>query len=132
MWTIDGLRIAASASLVLSAQLQAQSNAASQSLERGYPIPIPAPPTEPAAKVFLGLSLKEVIARLGRPTNQEGDEHVREVEYRTKRCKIYILLTDQDGKGLKVLQAVSTSVPENQDFPFLECQEMISRKEIRE
>jgi hypothetical protein len=128
-----GLRGAAAACLILSAQAQAQTNGASEPIERGYPIPIPAPPTEPAAKPFLGLSLENVIERLGLPTSQEGDERVREVEYRAKGCRIYLLLTDESGKGLRVLQAVAQTVPDNRDFSFLECQSRIlSKKDAKE
>lgn len=132
MSILDGLRGAVAVCLVLSAQAQAQTNAASEPMERGYPIPIPAPPTEPAAGPFLGLSLENVIERLGLPTNQEGDERVREVEYKTKGCRIYLLLTNESGKGLRVLQAVAQTVPDNRDFSFLECKSRIlSDKNIK-
>ena len=132
MRILNELKAAAIACLALSAQAQARTNPASEPLERGYPIPVPAPPTEPAARPYLGLSLDKVVERLGLPTNQTGDERVREVVYKTKRCRIYLLLVNEDGKGLRVTQAVAKTVPDNRDFSFLECRKMVlSGRDIR-
>lgn len=84
------------------------------------------PPTEPEARQYLQISYNDLIDQLGSPSNNVGDDLVREVYYTAEECTLYFLLSNDDGAGLRVIQAVAQAPGGDENFPFHECLRIIS------
>lgn len=107
-----------------------QVNRAEEPHADGYPIPIPPPPTELGARSYLKILYSELLERLGAPTTDIGDDLVREVEYKTRSCRLYFLLTNRGEEGLRVFQAAARSLPVDRSFPFSDCESAVLKSKM--